>query len=101
MDSQSSSRPYFIWDYDLTDKQIGDILNGSNETEKIWILGRILESAKLEDVWRYTSYRQVREMFPKLDEIYWGATFWADGFMVKSAGEMTDKVITEYVKKQR
>ena len=66
MDSQSSSRPYFIWDYDLTDKQIGDILNGSNETEKIWILGRILESAKLEDVWRYTSYRQVREMFPKL-----------------------------------
>lgn len=43
---------------------------------------------------------KIREMFPELDEIYWGATFWADGFMVKSAGEMTDKVITEYVKKQ-
>lgn len=66
MDNQSKPRPYFIWDYDLTDKQIGGILNGNNETEKIWILGRILESAKLEDVWKYTSYQQVREMFPKL-----------------------------------
>lgn len=44
---------------------------------------------------------KIRELFPELDEIYWGATFWADGFMVKSSGEVTDKVITEYVKKQR
>ena len=44
---------------------------------------------------------KIRELFPDLDEIYWGATFWADGFLVKSAGEMTDKVISEYVKKQR
>lgn len=66
MDNQPTSRPYFLWDYDLTGKQIGDILNGDNETEKIWILSRILESAKLEDVWKYTSYKQVREMFPKL-----------------------------------
>ena len=44
---------------------------------------------------------KIRELFPELDEIYWGATFWCDGFFVKSAGEIQDKVISEYVRKQR
>lgn len=44
---------------------------------------------------------KIRELFPDLDEIYWGATFWCDGFFVKSAGEIQDKVISEYVRKQR
>jgi len=44
---------------------------------------------------------KIREIFPELDEIYWGATFWADGFLVKSVGEISDKVVSEYVKKQR
>ena len=44
---------------------------------------------------------KIRELFPELDEVYWGATFWCDGFFVKSAGEIQDKVISEYVRKQR
>ena len=44
---------------------------------------------------------KIRELFPDLDEIYWGATFWADGFFVKSAGEVVDKVIAKYIKDQR
>lgn len=44
---------------------------------------------------------KIRELFPELDEVYWGATFWADGFFVKSSGEIQDKVISEYVRKQR
>ena len=47
------------------------------------------------------SSKKIRKLFPELDEIYWGATFWADGFMVKSAGKITDKVISEYIKAQR
>lgn len=43
---------------------------------------------------------KIRKLFPSLDEIYWGATFWADGYLVKSVGEMTDKVISSYVKGQ-
>ena len=48
------------------------------------------------------SSKKIRELFPKLDEVYWGAsaTFWADGFMVKSVGSITDKVISEYITKQ-
>ena len=44
---------------------------------------------------------KIRELFPDLDEVYWGATFWCDGFFVKSAGEIQDKVISEYVRRQR
>ena len=44
---------------------------------------------------------KIRELFPELDEVYWGATFWADGFFVKSSGEVQDKVISEYVRKQK
>jgi putative transposase len=43
---------------------------------------------------------KIRKLFPDLDEIYWGATFWADGFFVKSVGNITDKVISEYVRRQ-
>ena len=44
--------------------------------------------------------KKIRELFPELDEVYWGATFWGDGYMVKSAGVITDKVISEYVRRQ-
>ena len=47
------------------------------------------------------SSRKIKQSFPKLREIYWGATFWADGYLVKSTGAITDKVISEYIKKQR
>lgn len=61
-----NTRPYFLWDYDLSDADVRRILAGDNETEKIWILSRILESARFEDVWHYVSLAQVQEWFPKL-----------------------------------
>lgn len=44
--------------------------------------------------------KKIRKLFPNLDEVYWGSTFWADGYLVKSVGEITDKVISNYVKNQ-
>lgn len=44
---------------------------------------------------------KIMELFPELEENYWKATFWADGYFVRSVGEIQDKVISEYVKKQR
>ncbi len=46
--------------------------------------------------------KKIRELYPELDEVFWGnnATFWADGFLVKSVGEINDKVISQYIKKQ-
>lgn len=59
-------RPYFLWDYDLSEDDVRRILAGDNETEKIWMLSRILESARFEDVWKFTKLKDVRVMLPKL-----------------------------------
>lgn len=59
-------KPYYLWDYDLTEDDVRRILRGENQTDKIWILSRILESARFEDVWKYTSLSDVRSMMPVL-----------------------------------
>lgn len=59
-------RLYFLWDYDLSEDDVRKILRGNNETEKIWMMSRILESANYRDIWKYVSLVQVQEMFPKL-----------------------------------
>ncbi len=62
----SKNRPYFLWDYDLSEDDVQSILHGQNQTDKIWLLSRILESAKYEDVWKYTTLSEVKEMMPIL-----------------------------------
>ncbi len=58
--------PYFLWDYQLEEQEVRRILVGSNETDKRWLLARILESARFEDIWKYTTLAEVRRMFPTL-----------------------------------
>lgn len=62
----TKNRPYFLWDYDLSEDEVRAILKGTNQTDKNWILSRILESAKYEDVWKYTTLSEVRELMPLL-----------------------------------
>lgn len=66
MKNSSSKRPYFIWDYDLTEKDIHRLLREENEYTKLWLTARILESAKYEDVWKYLTIREILEIFPRL-----------------------------------
>jgi hypothetical protein len=58
--------PYFIWDYDLTESDVQDILQGKDEEQKFWLVARLLESARFEDVWKYISLDELREIFPFL-----------------------------------
>lgn len=62
----SAKRPYFLWDYDLTDDDVRRILAGDNETEKIWMMSRILTHAHFNDVWKYVRVKDVADWFPKL-----------------------------------
>jgi len=64
-------------------------------TQPVWSPSRVMKLIK------GGTSRKIKKMYPKFEEIYWGAGFWADGYMVKSSGKITDKVISEYVKKQR
>lgn len=66
MQSSSSTRPYFFWDYDLSEAEIRKILHSGEEAEKLWLVARILESARYEDVWKYLTLAEVRAMFPHL-----------------------------------
>ena len=61
-----SKRPYFLWDYDITEEQIRDILRGNDKTAKAWAITRILEYARWEDIWRYLTVDDVRENFEQL-----------------------------------
>ncbi len=58
--------PYFIWDLELTDKQIHAILNGSNEVEKKWLIGRILSHARYNDIFKYLTVTDIVHYLPKL-----------------------------------
>jgi hypothetical protein len=42
-------RPYWLWDYDLTETDVRRILAGKNEVERRWLMARILESAKIAE----------------------------------------------------
>lgn len=60
------STPYFLWDYDLSDKKIKQVLHGSNQVEKRWLAARILTHAKFEDVWQYLNVKDIINVFPYL-----------------------------------
>jgi len=59
-------RPYFFWDYDITEDEIREILRSGNEVEKAWVITRILEYARWEDIWKYLTVEDIRENFDRL-----------------------------------
>ena len=59
-------RPYFIWDYDLSEADVRAILRGGDEEQKAWLVARLLELARYEDIWQYISLAELRYIFPKL-----------------------------------
>lgn len=58
--------PYFIWDYDLTDADVWAILRGDDEEQKAWLVTRLVESARYEDIWQYITLAELQGIFPKL-----------------------------------
>lgn len=62
----NSQRPYFLWDYNLTEADVRRILAGDNDVERRWLIGRLLEAARFEDIWQYIKLRDLATVFPKL-----------------------------------
>lgn len=56
--------------------------------------------SKMVQLLKGKSSKVVREEFPELEEVYWGDSFWADGFFAETAGKCDLKVILDYVKNQ-
>ncbi len=62
----TNKRPYWLWDYDLTEQDVRRILHGKNETERRWLIGRILTSVSFPDIWDYLSLKDIVRIWPKL-----------------------------------
>ena len=56
----TSKRPYFFWDYDITDDEIRTILRDGEPFDKAWVISRILEHAGWDDIWRYLTVADIR-----------------------------------------
>jgi len=62
----AAERPYFLWDYDLSEADVRAILRSGEGQEKAWLVSRLLESAAYEDVWKYLTLAELRAIFPNL-----------------------------------
>ena len=47
------------------------------------------------------SSRKLQQEFPKLKKRYWGNHFWASGYGAWSTGNITDKMVNEYLEHHR
>lgn len=61
-----NKRPYFLWDYDLSEGKVKEIVQKGDKNTRNFLLGRILEAAKFEDVWKYISLKKLAEIFSDL-----------------------------------
>lgn len=55
-----------FWDYNFTERQLSQKLAKGAREEKAWIIGRMLENLPFNSIWKYLTYKQVKEIFPYL-----------------------------------
>ena len=63
-------RPWFLWDYDLTEAQAQELLTHAPFEQRKWLLGRMLERLGPAEIVRYVSLEALRQALPhlRLDE---------------------------------
>ena len=62
----SAKRPRFLWDYDLTEAQVYELLHHAPFAERKWLVGRLLERLRPPEVFQYLSLEQIRTALPQL-----------------------------------
>lgn len=58
--------PYFLWDEDLTVREVRERLARAPEVERIRWLGKIMREARDDEVWRFTTPAEVVAHFEAL-----------------------------------
>lgn len=72
------SRPYFLWDEDITLEQFRDKLADPDPALRAYFVGKLLRQAKPDDALSFVSLREIDELWPQLSP-YLGRRreFWA------------------------
>lgn len=67
MDERTAcKRLYFFWDYDLSEEDVREILAGDDAHRKAWVISRILNAARWDDIWKYVTVKDIRTHFDQL-----------------------------------
>ncbi|MCF6181594.1 IS200/IS605 family transposase [Lutibacter sp.] len=90
-------------------KQICDsedihILSGVISKDHVHLHIEYRPSQKISDIVKRLkgrTSRRLQEEFPALNKRYWGRHFWAIGYGVWSTGNITDKMVQEYLEHHR
>ena len=79
-------RPYFIWNADLTEQDVRQILASDDEYERTRMIGHIVRNARFDDVWKYVTLQDVIDNWrivrgflwpPSLREVWtWAPQVW-------------------------
>ena len=64
--NQGDLRPYFLWDEDISVDELALRLHGSDEWDRMRLLGKMLREARDIDVWRFVTPSEVAEALPRL-----------------------------------
>lgn len=59
--SRGQSRPYFLWDEDLSIEELRRKLQGGDEPERLRLMAKLLREARDIDVWAFVTPQQVAE----------------------------------------
>jgi hypothetical protein len=62
----SGKRPWFLWDYDLTEAQVHELLTHAPFEQRKWLLGRMLERLGPNEIVQYVSLEALQQALPHL-----------------------------------
>lgn len=65
LQSPFQKRPSFLWDYDISEVQVHEILKKKGK-DRDWLVARILERAPFTEVFRFLTLSEIREALPRL-----------------------------------
>ena len=63
---EGGKRPWFLWDYDLTEAQVQELLTHAPFEQRKWLLGRMLERLGPTEIVRYVPLDALRQALPRL-----------------------------------
>jgi hypothetical protein len=66
LEPESGKRPWFLWDYDLTEAQVHELLAHAPFEQRKWLLGRMVERLGPAEIVRYVSLDALQRALPRL-----------------------------------
>jgi hypothetical protein len=71
------ARPWFLWDEDITIRELRAVLRGPSSDERDRLLGKLMREARDVDVWRFVQVADVVEALPRIERrLGRRAAFW-------------------------